>query len=62
MVWAGAEEQEQASVDASVLLLEEFGPLLARPHNDTIKGSRFANMKELRVQNQGRPAPSALRV
>ena len=53
--WSGLTAEEQVSVDASVLLLEEFGPLLVRPHSDTIKGSRFPNMKELRVQNQGRP-------
>ncbi len=30
------------------LLLEEFGPQLARPRVDTLNGSRHANMKELR--------------
>jgi hypothetical protein len=29
-------------------LLEQFGPQLSRPHVDTLKGSRHANMKELR--------------
>lgn len=29
-------------------LLGEFGPQLGRPHADTLKGSDFANMKELR--------------
>jgi hypothetical protein len=29
-------------------LLEEFGPLLTRPWADTLKGSSYANMKELR--------------
>jgi hypothetical protein len=29
-------------------LLEKFGPQLSRPHADTLKGSRHANMKELR--------------
>ena len=29
-------------------LLEEFGPNLGRPHVDTLNGSSFANMKELR--------------
>lgn len=31
-----------------VELLERFGPALKRPHCDTLKGSKFANMKELR--------------
>jgi hypothetical protein len=29
-------------------LLERLGPMLGRPHADTLSGSRFANMKELR--------------
>jgi hypothetical protein len=29
-------------------LLAAIGPTLKRPHADTLKGSRFANMKELR--------------
>ena len=28
-------------------LLKEFGPGLKRPYADTLKGSKFANMKEL---------------
>lgn len=30
-------------------LLAEAGPQLGRPHADTLKGSTYANMKELRV-------------
>jgi len=33
---------------ASAKLLATFGPQLGRPHVDTLKGSTFANMKELR--------------
>jgi hypothetical protein len=33
---------------ACVALLEQVGPLLGRPRVDTLKGSRHANMKELR--------------
>lgn len=29
-------------------LLENFGPSLGRPHADTLNGSKFARMKELR--------------
>ncbi len=36
-------------VNASIQLLQQFGPMLSRPHADTLKGSRFHNMKELRV-------------
>ena len=31
-------------------LLEVYGPKLGRPHVDTLKGSEFANMKELRFR------------
>lgn len=40
---------------AHVGLLEERGPALGRPYADTVKSSRHANMKELRVQRAGRP-------
>ncbi len=33
---------------AHARLLEERGPLLGRPHADTLNGSSHANMKELR--------------
>lgn len=35
---------------AKLTLLEEFGPSLKRPHVDTLKGSAYANMKEIRFQ------------
>lgn len=42
-------------IAASLLNLEQYGPMLPRPYADTVKGSRFANMKELRVQYAGHP-------
>ncbi|MEB3308969.1 MAG: type II toxin-antitoxin system RelE/ParE family toxin [Snowella sp.] len=33
---------------ARVALLKQFGPTLGRPYVDTLKGSRFDNMKEIR--------------
>ena len=33
---------------AATELLEQLGPLLGRPHVDTLKDSRHANMKEIR--------------
>jgi hypothetical protein len=39
----------QAEVIATVELLRLLGPRLARPHADTLNGSRHANMKELRA-------------
>ena len=41
------------SVDLNVL--REFGPMLGRPYVDTLKGSKFKNLKELRVRSLGRP-------
>ena len=35
---------------AQAALLEEFGPQLGRPRVDTLKGSQYANMKELRFE------------
>ena len=34
-------------------MLEQFGPQLGRPRVDTLKGSRHANMKELRFDAAG---------
>jgi hypothetical protein len=48
-------EEEWESVNSGVEKLEKFGPTLGRPYVDTLVGSRHANMKELRVQHQGRP-------
>lgn len=31
-------------------LLADFGPQLGRPHVDTLKGSKHANMKEMRFE------------
>ena len=53
--WTGLVEAEQEDIDAKVRLLEQRGPALGRPHVDTIRGSRHANMKELIVQHAGQP-------
>ncbi len=38
---------------AMTRLLQNFGPLLKRPHADTLAGSKHANMKELRFDAAG---------
>lgn len=48
-------EEECGSVNDVVEALAELGPALGRPQVDTLRGSRYPNMKELRVQHQGRP-------
>jgi hypothetical protein len=40
---------------AHVGLLAERGPNLGRPYVDTLKGSKFDNLKELRIQFRGDP-------
>ena len=40
---------------AHLRVLETFGPHLGRPVADTLKGSKFANMKELRFTWQRSP-------
>jgi hypothetical protein len=42
------DEEVQDELLAHLKLLERFGPQLGRPHADTLKGSTFTNMKELR--------------
>jgi len=41
-------EEVQDELLAEAKLLERFGPMLGRPHVDTLNDSRFSNMKELR--------------
>lgn len=47
------DEATQEKVLAGLLALAQGGPSVGRPLVDTIKGSRFTNLKELRVQHQG---------
>lgn len=43
----------QGELLAHARLLERFGPDLKRPHADTLNGSQYANMKELRFNASG---------
>jgi hypothetical protein len=47
--FAGLDENAQAEIIATVELLKLLGPRLGRPHADTLNGSKYANMKELRA-------------
>lgn len=49
------EEGDRAEVLAAIFLLQEKGPMLSRPHADSVNGSKYSNMKELRVQSSGDP-------
>jgi hypothetical protein len=53
--WDSLTMEEQEDVRASVNVLRQGGPSLGRPHVDSVAGSRYPNMKELRTQHSGRP-------
>jgi hypothetical protein len=53
--WDSLTVGEQEDVRASVNVLRQCGPSLGRPHVDSVAGSRYPNMKELRTQHAGRP-------
>ena len=46
----GLSHEAVSEIIAVVSLLRLYGPQLSRPHADTLNGSRFPNMKELRVR------------
>jgi hypothetical protein len=45
---AAMPREVQTALLAKAKLLESFGPMLGRPHVDTLGGSKHTNMKELR--------------
>ena len=49
--WDTLTANEQEMITTAVTKLEQSGPALGRPFVDTIKGSRHANMKELRPRS-----------
>ncbi len=49
------DDTDRANVLASMMVLRERGPMLSRPYADTVNGSSYSNMKELRVQSKGDP-------
>jgi len=51
--FAALAEAVQDDLLAHVAVLETFVPQLGRPRVDTLHGSRFANMKELRFDSVG---------
>jgi hypothetical protein len=53
--WDGLDAAEQQSVDLTVRLLQELGPMLKMPHSSAIVTSRHSHMRELRIQHAGRP-------
>ncbi len=51
----GLNDSDRANIIAGMLLLQEIGPHLSRPYADTVNGSKYTNMKELRIQSNGDP-------
>jgi hypothetical protein len=47
------DEDVQDQIAALSMLLSQFGPQLGRPRVDTLNGSRYSNMKELRFDAAG---------
>jgi hypothetical protein len=49
--WFSAQKEEnKMAINAKVILLSEFGPHLGRPYVGTIRGSKYKNLKELRIK------------
>ncbi len=53
--WEGLSEAKQESVAATVELLSERGPQSPYPYPSGIRSSRRGGLRELRIQNGGRP-------
>jgi hypothetical protein len=53
--WDSLSAGEQDSVDFTVGLLREAGPVLRMPHSSGVETSRHSHMRELRIQHEGRP-------
>ncbi len=49
------DEPTQEKILAALIVLQQQGPSLGRPFVDSIYGSKFTNMKELRIQHCGKP-------
>jgi hypothetical protein len=48
--FADLDDEAKVEIIAAVGLLKLLGPQLGRPHADTLNGSKYANMKELRAK------------
>ena len=53
--WEDLKDDEQESVASHVELLEARGPQLPFPYSSGVQTSKHGNMRELRIQHQGRP-------
>lgn len=53
--FASLDIDEQDSIYHALKLVEMLGPQLGRPNADTLHGSELSNLKELRIQHNGKP-------
>jgi len=53
--WNTLTESEQDSIDRTVYVLKQLGPLLPDRYSKPIVTSRHSHMRELRVQHAGEP-------
>jgi hypothetical protein len=53
--WDSLNEDEQKSVNAIVMMVEERGTQVPFPYSSKIESSRHGGMRELRVQHKMRP-------
>ena len=54
--WLAAQNTtDRKNVLVMLKVLSEIGPRLGRPYADTLNGARLSNLKELRVQSDGKP-------
>lgn len=53
--WDSLTEYEQIDVAAYIGMLEICGPGLKFPYSSGVQGSKYAHMRELRVQHHGKP-------
>jgi hypothetical protein len=55
ILWVSSlDDDAKEAIFKHVTILKRLGPSLGRPYVDTIKGSKFTNLKELRIQNKKR--------
>src|SRR5262249_16921927 len=52
---SGLDRAVRNEIIAAAAMIRKHGPRLGRPYADTVKGSAYGNMKELRVQIRGDP-------
>lgn len=51
---AQLDDNAKEAIFKNLLILKDIGPTLGRPYVDSVKESKYKNMKELRVQNKKR--------